>query len=124
MPPPHSPQQPRSFYPLTFYLLPCIYDLLPLTPPPSSSLPPQVSDPSVRLAFLQQMLAFAQHPYLLLADKALPFWAKLLQVGGAGGRGRGLVWGADGVLVGFRGVELWRAGASCECLCVCMSRWA
>ncbi|GAB4816646.1 hypothetical protein N2152v2_003692 [Parachlorella kessleri] len=40
-----------------------------------------VSDPSRRLAFLQQMLAFAQHPYLLLADKALPFWVKLLQDG-------------------------------------------
>lgn len=25
------------------------------------------------------MLAFAQHPYLLLADKALPMWVKLLQ---------------------------------------------
>jgi len=25
------------------------------------------------------MLSFAQHPYLLLADKALPMWVKLLQ---------------------------------------------
>lgn len=33
-----------------------------------------------RLTFLQQMLSFAQHPYLLLADKALPFWVRLLQV--------------------------------------------
>ena len=32
-----------------------------------------------KLAFLQHMLAFAQHPYLPLADKALPMWAKLLQ---------------------------------------------
>lgn len=32
-----------------------------------------------KLAFLQHMLAFAQHPYLLLADKALPMWVKLLQ---------------------------------------------
>lgn len=26
---------------------------------------------------LQHMLTFAQHPYLLLADKALPFWSKV-----------------------------------------------
>lgn len=32
-----------------------------------------------KLAFLQHMLAFAQHPFLLLADKALPMWVKLLQ---------------------------------------------
>jgi exportin-5 len=32
-----------------------------------------------KLAFLQHMLSFAQHPYLLLADKALPLWTKLLQ---------------------------------------------
>lgn len=25
------------------------------------------------------MLSFARHPYMLLADKALPMWAKLLQ---------------------------------------------
>lgn len=36
-------------------------------------------DPSRRLAFLQIMLAFAQRPYLLLAEKALGLWAKLLQ---------------------------------------------
>jgi hypothetical protein len=35
--------------------------------------------PDSRLAFLQQMLAFARHEYLLLADRALPMWAKLLQ---------------------------------------------
>lgn len=40
----------------------------------------QVKDPEKRLAFLQHMVTFAQHPYLLLADKALPFWVKLLQV--------------------------------------------
>lgn len=44
-----------------------------------------VSDPPRRLAFLQQMLAFAQHPYLQLADRALPFWVKLLQVRKGGG---------------------------------------
>jgi exportin-5 len=32
-----------------------------------------------RMLFLQYMLAFAQHPYLLLADKALGMWSKLLQ---------------------------------------------
>lgn len=32
-----------------------------------------------RLAYLQHMLSFARHPYMLLADKALPMWAKLLQ---------------------------------------------
>ncbi|KAG7667885.1 hypothetical protein Ndes2526B_g01708 [Nannochloris sp. 'desiccata'] len=32
-----------------------------------------------RMMFLQLMLAFAQHPYLLLADKALFMWSKLLQ---------------------------------------------
>ena len=32
-----------------------------------------------RMMFLQMMLAFAQHPYLLLADKALHMWSKLLQ---------------------------------------------
>jgi exportin-5 len=38
-----------------------------------------ISSAASRLAFLQHMLAFAQHPYLLLADKALPMWVKLLQ---------------------------------------------
>ncbi|KAL4423234.1 hypothetical protein ABPG77_000026 [Micractinium sp. CCAP 211/92] len=32
-----------------------------------------------RLAYLQHMLSFARHPYMLLADKALPMWVKLLQ---------------------------------------------
>lgn len=32
-----------------------------------------------RMMFLELMLAFAQHPYLLLADKALFMWSKLLQ---------------------------------------------
>jgi exportin-5 len=36
-------------------------------------------DTGRRMAFLQCMLAFAQHPYLLLADKALSMWSKLLQ---------------------------------------------
>ena len=38
-----------------------------------------ITSPDKRTAFMQHMLAFTQHPYLLLADKALPFWAKLLQ---------------------------------------------
>ncbi|PRW59064.1 HASTY 1-like isoform X1 isoform B [Chlorella sorokiniana] len=38
-----------------------------------------ISKPDRKLAFLQHMLSFAQHPYLLLADKALPMWVKLLQ---------------------------------------------
>ncbi len=33
-----------------------------------------ISSPDKKLAFLQHMLSFAQHPYLLLADKALPVW--------------------------------------------------
>lgn len=36
-------------------------------------------DPARRMAYLKCMLAFAQHPYLLLADKSLVLWAKLLQ---------------------------------------------
>ncbi len=36
-------------------------------------------DAGRKMAFLQCMLAFAQHPYLLLADKALLMWSKLLQ---------------------------------------------
>ncbi|EFN51722.1 hypothetical protein CHLNCDRAFT_139890 [Chlorella variabilis] len=38
-----------------------------------------IASPDKKLAFLQHMLSFAQHPYLLLADKALPMWVKLLQ---------------------------------------------
>ena len=41
--------------------------------------PPYAPCPDRKLAFLQHMLSFAQHPYLLLADKALPMWVKLLQ---------------------------------------------
>ena len=36
-------------------------------------------DAARRMAYLECMLAFAQHPYLLLADKSLVLWAKLLQ---------------------------------------------
>ena len=36
-------------------------------------------DPARRLAFLQAMLGFAQHPFLPLADRALGFWAKAMQ---------------------------------------------
>ena len=38
-----------------------------------------VPDAARRMVYLQCMLAFAQHSYLLLADKALVLWAKLLQ---------------------------------------------
>jgi exportin-5 len=55
-----------------------------------------VPAPEARLQYLQHMLAFAQHPYLPLADKALALWQKLLQdaataaaAGGSGGGGGG-----------------------------------
>jgi hypothetical protein len=36
--------------------------------------------PELRLSFLQGMLGFAQQQYLPLADRALPFWVKTMQV--------------------------------------------
>lgn len=54
----------------------------PLSPPLRSHSPPHPTHPPLaekRLAYLQHMLSFAQHPYMLLADKALPMWVKLLQ---------------------------------------------
>ncbi|PSC73686.1 HASTY 1 [Micractinium conductrix] len=38
-----------------------------------------ITNPDKKLAFLQHMLSFARHPYVPLADKALPMWVKLLQ---------------------------------------------
>lgn len=38
-----------------------------------------LSSPDQKLALLQRMLSFASQPYVLLADKALPMWVKLLQ---------------------------------------------
>ena len=38
-------------------------------------------DSSRRINYLHHMLAFAQHPFLLLADISLTFWVKLLQDG-------------------------------------------
>lgn len=68
-----------------------------------------VTDPGRRQAYLEQMMALAQHPYLLLADRALPFWVKLLQVGGMCERG-----GKECVCVCFWG------GKERERECVCV----
>jgi len=45
----------------------------------STHLAAALPTPPIRLRYLHVMLAFAQHTYLPLADKALGLWAKLLQ---------------------------------------------